>query len=142
MFTQCPECDTAFRVTAEVLKKAAGQVRCGGCGIAFNALEHLSEEMPQSALRAKPRDHVPELSPEIDDDHGQSVPRPISAKRSAALLKTLDELAGSNILFSKNPVIEGAKNLLQRYYILSPSVQFLQMSISFLFENSLDLNSW
>lgn len=97
MFTQCPECDTAFRVTAEVLKKAAGQVRCGGCGIAFNALEHLSEEMPQSALRAKPRDHVPELSPEIDDDHGQSVPRPISAKRSAALLKTLDELAGSNI---------------------------------------------
>ncbi len=97
MFTQCPECDTAFRVTAEVLKKAAGKVRCGGCGIAFNALEHLSEEMPRSALRVKPSDHVPELSPEVNDDEDQSIPRTISAQQSAALLKTLDELAGSNI---------------------------------------------
>ncbi|MGI9271510.1 MAG: MJ0042-type zinc finger domain-containing protein, partial [Woeseiaceae bacterium] len=38
MYTQCPECDVAFRVTAEVLKQAAGKVRCGGCGVAFNAL--------------------------------------------------------------------------------------------------------
>jgi predicted Zn finger-like uncharacterized protein len=46
MYTQCPECSTAFRVTADVLKQAAGKVRCGGCGHAFNALEFLSETMP------------------------------------------------------------------------------------------------
>ena len=28
MYTQCPECGTAFRVTAEVLRQAAGKVRC------------------------------------------------------------------------------------------------------------------
>ena len=30
MYTQCPDCNTAFRVTADVLKQAAGKVRCGG----------------------------------------------------------------------------------------------------------------
>ena len=43
MYTQCPDCNTAFRVTAEVLKQAAGKVRCGSCKHAFNALEYLSE---------------------------------------------------------------------------------------------------
>ena len=97
MFTQCPECSTAFRVTADVLKKAAGQVRCGGCGIAFNALEHLSEDMPSSAPRAQPHEHEPELTPETNDDRDSQLPKSISAERSAALLKTLDELAGSDI---------------------------------------------
>jgi predicted Zn finger-like uncharacterized protein len=96
MFTQCPECSTAFRVTAEVLKRAAGQVRCGGCGIAFNALEHLSEERPESAPWAQPNEHVPELTPETGESD-DSLPKTISAEQSAALLKTLDELAGSNI---------------------------------------------
>lgn len=49
MYTQCPECQTAFRVTAQVLQQAAGRVRCGGCGNAFNALQSLSEVMPSSA---------------------------------------------------------------------------------------------
>ena len=46
MYTQCPECGSAFRVTAEVLKQAAGRVRCGGCGSAFNALDYLAEHTP------------------------------------------------------------------------------------------------
>ena len=47
MYTQCPHCGSAFRVTAEVLKQAAGKVRCGACGNAFNALAHLSESRPE-----------------------------------------------------------------------------------------------
>ena len=54
MYTQCPECSTAFRVTADVLKQAAGKVRCGGCGNAFNALEYLSEAMPEQATADEP----------------------------------------------------------------------------------------
>ena len=46
MYTQCPECQTAFRVTATILQQAGGQVRCGGCGSSFSALENLSEELP------------------------------------------------------------------------------------------------
>lgn len=44
MFTQCPECSTIFRVTAEMLRAAQGRVRCGICSSSFNALEYLSEQ--------------------------------------------------------------------------------------------------
>jgi len=99
MYTQCPECATAFRVTAEILRQAAGRVRCGGCGKPFNALDYLSEQKP--AARAQPASDsagkVPELHPEKPELHAGEPPETISAERSAALLKTLDELAGSDI---------------------------------------------
>jgi len=96
MYTQCPECSTAFRVTAEVLKQASGKVRCGGCGNPFNALEFLSEGMPEQAAAKKPEAPLPELKPERRQTNG-GAPQSISAEQSAALLKTLDELAGSDI---------------------------------------------
>ncbi len=96
MYTQCPDCEIAFKVTADVLKQAAGMVRCGGCGNAFNALAYLSEQMPRLATPQKANAPLPELRPEIiETDDG--LPQAISAEQSAALLKTLDELAGSNI---------------------------------------------
>ncbi len=98
MYTQCPECDVAFRVTAEVLRQAAGKVRCGGCGIAFNALEHLSEEKPQKPSSTEPEPALPELTPESPPElEADTPPQAISAEQSAALLKTLDQLAGSDI---------------------------------------------
>ena len=96
MYTQCPDCEIAFKVTAEVLKQAAGKVRCGGCGHAFNALAYLSEKMPKQPIAATADAAMPELTPEIiETDSG--LPHSISAEQSAALLKTLDELAGSDI---------------------------------------------
>ncbi len=96
MYTQCPDCEIAFRVTAEVLKQAAGKVRCGNCGSAFNALAYLSEELPKQPAPQDTEAALPELTPEIiETDSG--VPHSISAEQSAALLKTLDELAGSDI---------------------------------------------
>ncbi|HEY0803081.1 MAG TPA: DUF3426 domain-containing protein [Steroidobacteraceae bacterium] len=44
MFTQCSQCETVFRLSAEVLRAAGGQVRCGKCGEVFNALAHLAED--------------------------------------------------------------------------------------------------
>ena len=96
MYTQCPDCSTAFRVTATVLKQAAGKVRCGGCGHAFNALEYLSETMPDQPAANDVEESLPELKPEPLQDE-DVLPASISAEQSAALLKTLDELAGSDI---------------------------------------------
>lgn len=95
MYTQCPDCSTAFRVTADVLKQAAGKVRCGGCGTAFNALAYLSETMPEQQAPVEADAALPELQPEPRP--GDGLPTSISAEQSAALLKTLDELAGSDI---------------------------------------------
>ena len=44
MYTRCPNCGTMFGVTAEQLKLAQGDVRCGNCSQIFNALEWLSDE--------------------------------------------------------------------------------------------------
>ena len=38
--TQCPNCETRFRVTDEQLSVARGKVRCGNCMKIFNAVEH------------------------------------------------------------------------------------------------------
>ncbi len=79
MYTQCPECQTAFRVTVQVLQKAGGRVRCGGCGHAFSAIDHLSEGVPGSA--SNPSSSGKETGNDFD-------------AKSKALLETLDELAG------------------------------------------------
>lgn len=55
MYTQCPDCATIFRVTAEALRTAQGDVRCGVCATSFNALENLSEQ----AFRPAPADEEP-----------------------------------------------------------------------------------
>lgn len=48
MFTQCPECDAVFQLTASQLKAANGDVRCGQCLSIFSALDNLSEEVPHT----------------------------------------------------------------------------------------------
>ncbi len=49
MYSQCPDCQTRFRVTAEMLRAARGTVRCGRCGSAFDALERLSDTIPPAS---------------------------------------------------------------------------------------------
>src|ERR1700721_2473606 len=44
LFTQCSKCETVFKLSAEVLRAAGGQVRCGRCGEVFNALARLAED--------------------------------------------------------------------------------------------------
>jgi predicted Zn finger-like uncharacterized protein len=44
VYTQCSKCETVFRLSADVLRAAGGQVRCGKCGEVFNALAHLAED--------------------------------------------------------------------------------------------------
>ena len=97
MYTQCPDCGTSFRVTAVVLKQAAGKVCCGGCGSGFNALAHLSESKPDPSTRTEVDGSLPELVPDEAETHSGGPPAAISAEQSAALLKTLDQLAGEDI---------------------------------------------
>src|ERR1700704_2846893 len=44
LYTQCSKCETVFRLSAEVLRAASGQVRCGKCGEVFSALARLAED--------------------------------------------------------------------------------------------------
>lgn len=65
LFTRCPHCSTTFRITAEVLNKADGQVRCGRCTSIFNAYAELREEADDEAGRAE---RAAEPEPQEDTD--------------------------------------------------------------------------
>jgi predicted Zn finger-like uncharacterized protein len=50
MQTQCPHCDTKFRVTEAQVQAADGFVRCGVCSEVFNAIEIASQDKHQVSL--------------------------------------------------------------------------------------------
>lgn len=52
MYTECPHCESAFRVTARDLQRAGGHVVCAGCRREFNALERLTEDPPEATRQA------------------------------------------------------------------------------------------
>lgn len=64
--THCPECTTAFKVSAEQLALASGWVRCGRCGAVFEAQKHgapaskteMSAEVASPAVGHEPFVHT------------------------------------------------------------------------------------
>ncbi|WP_260292144.1 DUF3426 domain-containing protein [Sedimenticola hydrogenitrophicus] len=46
MYTQCPHCQTLFRISSEQLKAAAGKAHCCRCDRVFSALDNLREPPP------------------------------------------------------------------------------------------------
>ncbi len=46
MFTECPTCQTMFRVTGAILRAGHGQVECGQCHTVFDAIERLIDDIP------------------------------------------------------------------------------------------------
>jgi predicted Zn finger-like uncharacterized protein len=46
MHTQCPHCQTLFRISTEQLKAAAGQAHCCRCDRVFSALDNLRDPPP------------------------------------------------------------------------------------------------
>jgi len=62
--TQCPHCQTRFRVTGEQLEVAKGRVRCGSCMKIFNAFENRIKE-PKPVVTTPPE---PVINPDPDND--------------------------------------------------------------------------
>jgi predicted Zn finger-like uncharacterized protein len=65
MFTCCPACQTLFRVRADVLRVAQGEVRCGRCGAQFNALESLAEDPEALAVNSATSPQTSEAEPPV-----------------------------------------------------------------------------
>jgi predicted Zn finger-like uncharacterized protein len=54
MHTQCPHCQTIFRVAAAHLNIAQGHVRCSHCRHIFNATNHLRKQLPEQGTAERP----------------------------------------------------------------------------------------
>ncbi len=81
MITRCPECATAFRVTAEQLAARQGRVRCGHCATIFDAAAALEPEREQTGSNEQvesptPRETRPEEREQEDRSDGPSAPEP------------------------------------------------------------------
>lgn len=61
MLTQCPKCETIYRLDAADLGAAQGFVECGDCGEQFNALSRLADE-PKFTSESLSFRSVPELA--------------------------------------------------------------------------------
>ena len=80
MYTHCPHCATAFRITARELRLGRGRVRCGLCMGEFNALEFLRDDKgapePGQDLASdqqRPRQDLrPQAAAEIQDGMGMA----------------------------------------------------------------------
>jgi predicted Zn finger-like uncharacterized protein len=64
--TQCPKCDTAFRVTQQQLELANGRVRCGSCLDVFVAAQHwaATPDTPSLEIQAAPQIVATETAPQ------------------------------------------------------------------------------
>lgn len=76
--TQCPSCQTRFRVSEEQLSAHDGMVRCGRCQTVFDARWHLqdNEPSPQLALPIEETDALPSAAPAPTntEDNAQAAP--------------------------------------------------------------------
>src|SRR5450830_1489249 len=82
--TQCPHCQTRFRVSHAQLNVARGVVRCGSCLQVFNAARQLLEQRAHA--------HAPKPEQPATAEHAAEAPRAISQKQWTAEELDLDNL--------------------------------------------------
>ena len=96
--TQCPHCQTSFRVSHAQLSVARGMVRCGSCLQVFNAAKQLLEQRggttPETPSPSAPNAESAEKKPEILAPQSlvvaQPVPLPVKREVRDVDLDSLD----------------------------------------------------
>ncbi|MCR9260154.1 MAG: DUF3426 domain-containing protein [Pseudomonadaceae bacterium] len=66
LVTECPNCDTRFRVTESQLQIAGGRVRCGACLVVFDGTAHLSLD-GEDFVSGEESEDVDALLDELDE---------------------------------------------------------------------------
>ncbi len=99
--TQCPECNTRFKVSEAQLEAHGGMVRCGRCRIVFDARKYLQDDepSPQLSLPIDPEDQLEELGSDAaaavaENDIDVIVEQPSSSEQTeTAVVSTSHEPA-------------------------------------------------
>jgi predicted Zn finger-like uncharacterized protein len=113
LYTQCSHCETVFQLTAETLRAAGGQVRCGRCGEVFNALARLAEDASafstpdeSAAGEGSPRESALEMEARADE-----ILRSPTPKRPAEPEPESDgeDFASGDVEFARLQLIEKFK---------------------------------
>jgi len=129
MYTQCPDCQTRFRVTAAALRAAHGTVRCGRCGSAFDALVRLSDALPRAEPEVAP---LPLLLATEDELASFGEPRPepslepdLEPSAESTIVLVDEGGAGEDITLEGERVsIEGTPDAPEEVYDLDATDEF------------------
>ena len=73
MYTRCPECQTAFKITIAQLKARDGLVRCGRCDSIFRADLHLFAPPRMSSRRARAAEEETEFTISEQEEESRSL---------------------------------------------------------------------
>lgn len=65
MYTQCPECLTIYKISAEVVGQGRGQARCGHCAATFDVLRTLADVLPGESIEQLPVHQVEPVPPQL-----------------------------------------------------------------------------
>jgi predicted Zn finger-like uncharacterized protein len=106
MYTQCPECDTIFRVNAAVLRAAQGQVRCGVCDATFDAIRFLMDDIEAGVNAASASGIHFEPLPDESTSGGDKDGKPIPFRPSPSLPLVAFEVADAANEWWATPVSE------------------------------------
>ncbi len=120
MYTQCPECQTIYKLSGADLAGAHGSVRCGHCAAVFDALWTLTSQLPPEPLdyldvhppqAAPPQLDLPVFRPAPPDamlfvgaiqrdeaEHGPSLPAFAASRRRTRTMRTAPWVFGSLLL--------------------------------------------
>ncbi len=102
LFTQCAKCETVFKLSAEVLRAAGGQVRCGRCGEVFNALARLAEDASAFPAGESPL----EMETRADEILQSSVIPAVKNSAAAHEPQESEDLAAADDEFARLQVLE------------------------------------
>lgn len=104
MFTRCPHCSTVFRIYAEQLTQAHGQVRCGICDRSFNALESLSEYLDGFAESTATRGDVAASAKQAAKPAPEKSTTPEPSSK-------VEQVTGATTITAAAEAIEGVKHV-------------------------------
>ena len=122
MYTLCAHCRTLFRVNAQQLAAAQGQVRCGICHASFNALDNLAEQPDDLLSRFQSITGTVDFVAENTTppalfplDIGAALPVPLSPDASAVSSQaqhpaSYDNSANEFDLINASPIITGERS--------------------------------
>ncbi len=113
MYTKCPECNSVFRISTELLEMADGLVRCGICDEIFNGTDHLHEDdkeplsEDESKIEYKHEFEVDseldnETYVEIDDDHQDDEDTLIDSDSIPTVIR--DDFGGNVLAKANSPL--------------------------------------
>lgn len=91
MYTQCPNCQTTFRIAEAHLKAAKGMVRCGSCQQIFDATAHLTSGVPNEPSKPAAKPQPAPARPAPPPNKGPAPPSSASLTSSTFSFEDFDE---------------------------------------------------